>query len=272
MITVTGKIIKIFLPAAFILLFLGIVTFHYLPSVAAENYRSEIKSESKKLEQDLSDLSNTTQAQIFQAPDIPPAENLQDCAQIKDQIAATRKSVEQFSQKAQNLQAFDYPNFSDKYIRAKVTRSQSENISAQTQEILNNYQKLIEYLETINLARISFEAASDQINNSSDALPRAQTELITENLNNAAKQLKDSAPPTELLSTQQSFTTLLSQGKAGVEAFKAGRADSGILLIESSTKEYETNLQNDFYQLVVASHVLKDINTLPDRASSFSDL
>jgi hypothetical protein len=270
--TVTDKTIKLILPVALFTIFAGFVATNYLPSAAAENYQSEVKKESEELAERLDELSNTNQSQIFQTPDTAPAKSLQDCAKIKDQITATSQSVDSFNQKVQDLPSFNYPKFSDKYVRAEVTRSQANNITSQTREVLDNYQKMVEYLAVVSSARVNFESASSLINNPTSTRQISELDRILEDLKFATENLKNSNPPADLQTTKEDFASLLSQASQSTENYRAGQTNNAIQLIEVSANQYETNSRNNLYNLAVSSQILKDITSLPDKANSFSDL
>lgn len=268
-----AKTVKLILPVALLAIIFGFVTMHYLPSAAAENYRSEVKKESEDLGNKLEELSKTNQSQIFQTPDATAAESLQDCTKIKDQIIATRQSVDSFNQKVQDLPSFNYPKLSDTYVRAEVTKSQANNITSQAKEVLDDYQQMVEYLAVVNAARTSFETTSSLINNSTSTPPQPnELNRSLEELKFAAENLKNSKPPADLESTKEDFASLLSQATQSTGNYQAGQVNSAVQLIELSVSQYETNSQNNFYKAFVSSQTLEDVASLPEKASSFSDL
>ncbi len=118
------------------------------PDQDARSYTNRLQSATQPLNDCFEKLSDTTSLDIYYAPDIALKEKQSDVKSVADQVAACRTQLASFDKQAHDLLNLHFAGYTQTYHQAKVNQRQAYDVIGQSQDVLNQYADLADFLNT----------------------------------------------------------------------------------------------------------------------------
>jgi hypothetical protein len=109
------------------------------PDQDARAYTARLQASSRPLQACFEKLADTTQSDIFYAPDIAIKDRQADAATISKQVAICQKELAHFNAVAGELLNLHFSGYTQTYHQAKVNQRQAYDVIGQSSDVLDQY-------------------------------------------------------------------------------------------------------------------------------------
>jgi hypothetical protein len=248
------------------------------PNVDASNYIKGLDSSSKPLESCFTDLAETTQLQLYYAPDIALSEKRQDTATILKQIDTCRKDLASFEDESHQLTNLHFSGFTTKYRQAKVYQRQAFDVAGQSKDVLNQYNVLAGFLSSYYDHIIAFSTYNDELAANKFYLGSAQLNTMAQqaaDLRQRATQIRELDAPAEFNKTKLDTATMMANSATGFEnvvnGYRIGSdqlVETGYNQIDQAAEEYSSTIINLPFTQLTKSYIPKQVAQLPAKVAN----
>jgi hypothetical protein len=248
------------------------------PNQDAKVYVNQLDTSSRPLESCFTDLSQTTQLGIFYAPDIAIEEKRQDTATILDQINTCRAQLNTFDEKSHQLANLHLSGYTPSYQQAKVYQRQAFDIIGQSDDVMNQYAKMANFLSVYYDHIIAFTTYTNELQTTKSYLGNSQLTTIkqqADDLRQRAVQIGELDAPSEFKASQKNTASMLSNAATGLDNVVSGYrfgndylVTSGYQQVDQAIADYDSHVINLPFQELTKSYIPRQVNQLPGKVAN----
>jgi len=272
---------KRYLIAVVVLMAIALLVFAEVvrPNQDAKSYTKRLESASEPLDSCFRDLAETTQQDIFYAPDIDLVVKQKNVKSIQDHIAACRIELGKFNSTAHELLALHFAGYTKTYREAQLNQHHAFNIVSQSEDVMDQYGNMADFLSQYYANLGGFLNTFDALNKAQDSntLSNANRKVSNQaaSLRANAKAIRALKAPTGLADAQNSTATMIEQAATGFENLARGLdgysdtyQNLGYKQIDAALETYDKSVIGKPYEVLKNSYVLKQINALPAKVEN----
>jgi hypothetical protein len=251
------------------------------PGIEAKAYIEHLDAASIQLRSDFNKLSQSTQSQVFNNPDLDSAKRMQELASIKTLIDQTEVQLTSF--KSVSDKFLDLHHIGPAYgsfETAKATRESALNTIFQSNDVLKDYNTLISYTEKYEQINTKLNEKFLNFNSLTDLnlLIGRQQEVTqtSQEMKSYANELKNIPVPIDLKKFNDEAVASINQAARGFDDLAYGLQfanDNNIYYaaseIEQATDKNDTKDNDLFVSVADKSPILKNVVDLPDKLDQF---
>jgi|GEM_PF-1951427 len=252
------------------------------PNQDAKTYTTRLEAASIPLKKCFEKLSDTTTLDIYGAPDIAIAQKQKDLTVIENQINTCHDQLNSFNSQAHKLLSLHFAGYTQTYHQAKVNQRQAYDVIGQSQDVLNQYADLVDFLGTyydnIN-AFISYFGNLQQIEDKGVQPTAATIKILSQQASDLRKRavnlraLKASPGFDPVKTTTADMFESMATGLENVSKGYGGYSDYtttlGISQVDAAVATYDSKVINLPFDQLQHSYVPKQVQQLPVKVENF---
>jgi hypothetical protein len=246
------------------------------PDQDARAYTARLQSASQPLGACFQKLANTTQLDVYYAPDIPIKEKQDNIRTINNQINSCRTQLASFNKQSQDLLNLHFAGYTQTYHQAKVNQRQAYDVIGQSEDVLNQYADMANFLDQYYGhigAFLSYFDNLQTVEKSGAYTSNANIAVLTSQASDLHKRAADirgmpanvSFDPTKP-ATADMFDAMAA-GFDNVVRGYSGYGDYtrnlGFQQVDAAVATYDTTVVNLPFDQLNASYVPKQVQQLP---------
>lgn len=252
------------------------------PNQDASSYTSRLQSSSDPLRHCFEKLSDTTQLDIYGAPDISIDAKQKDVATIKQQITTCRGQLDSFNDQAHRLLNLHFAGYTQTYHQAEVNQRQAYDVIGQSNDVLNQYTDLADFLgqyydhiQAFSNYFQNIQAVESTPGNPSAATVKvlAQQAADLHKRATAIRALKVSPGFEQTRSATADMFDSMATGFDNAARGYAGYSDYytnlGLSQIDAAVSTYDSQVINMPFDQLQVSYVPKQVQQLPVKIQNF---
>lgn len=246
------------------------------PNQDAKSYTARLNASSKPLEDCFRELADTTELDIYYAPDIAINEKQRDVKTIAGQINTCQNELNVFDAQAHKLLNLHFAGYTQVYHEAQVNQRQAYDVVGQSNDVLQQYSELAVFLEQYYAHVDVFLAYFKDVQKIEASYSQPSTASIKVISQQAAdlrkraaiiRQLKAS-PGFEMtkLSTAEMFENMATgfeNTAKGYANYNDNFKNLGFKQVDEAVAVYDSKIINLPFEQLKVSYVPKQVQQLP---------
>ncbi len=259
-------------------LLIGLVVFAEIvrPNQDAAAYTGRLRTASKPLEICFQKLADTTELDIYYAPDIALKDKQKDVKTINAQIDRCRSQLASFDKQAHDLLNLHFAGYTQPYREARVNQRQAYDVIGQSGDVLNQYNELAVYLNDYYNhieAFLSYFNNLQSIESSRSYPTRATIGVLAgqaNDLHGRALVIRNLKTPPSFDSTRLQTADMFDAMAAGFDQTVKGYTsyndyyqNLGFKQVDMAVATYDKTVINLPFQQLKVSYVPKQVQQLP---------
>lgn len=247
-----------------------------LPARMASGYLGQLDESGQQLKTSFKSVGKTTNLTVFNNPDLATQSSQQDFADIDADIEASRKQLAAFGKASNKLTRLPITGYTGSMHTALVQQKHAHTIIAESNDVLNRYQQLSDFLKTYYAYDAAFQSYTSAANNAAnlDALAPETAQLTQQatQLHQFAAALSSAKVPAgyeQLVTTAVPAYNQAAQGlnqlADGLSSGNDDSKDAGIRAVEAAAQTRDANLEGLPVSLSQHIYVFQEVSELPDK-------
>lgn len=259
-----------------ILVIVGLVVFAEIirPNQDAKAYHGRLEVASQPLNDCFKKLGDTTQQDIFYAPDIDLKLKISNVNAIRTQVTACRGQIDEFNKTVQSLLSFKLAGYTSTYRSAQLDQRHAVEMISQSEDVMNQYDEVAAFLQQYYGHLATFLAALDSLNKAEDSNTLSNDNgYLTQqaaSLRAQATAMRALDPPLGFKPSRDTAATMIDNMATGFESLGKGYdtySDSlkslGYKQIDDAVGMYDNTVNGQPYPLLNNAYANKEVNALP---------
>lgn len=257
------------------MLLAAVLYFAAIPTILAVQYQGKFDDNISKTDQALQAVARTSQSAIFTDPSISLTERQEQLKDAADKILSAQASLielEQINQLAQLPAA----NLGNSYRAASVRHKQTRDMTRQSWQVLEQYSRTIQYLQSYTGAQASLQNSLDALNRIRDFNPLKGDSHgmsgIASLMNDHGIILRTQSPPNRFKPLHENMLTNLDRAKDNFTKLSNGLSAGQDEAIYQAVGQLETlTTQTDLHDKVLLvsladkAPTLRQVAELPEK-------
>jgi len=267
--------------AVAVLALVGLLVFAEVirPNRDAAAYASRIEKASAPLQECFQKVADSTQQDLFYSPDVDLEVKRSDVKDIQTSVVECRSKMQDFRKTVGGLLSLPLSGYTKQYRQAQLTQQHAENVLSQSEDILNQYNAMADFLSQYYAHLSNFLAAygslekAEQnytISNRNQFLGKLGASMHAE-----ATALRALKPPVGFTPTRDSAAAMVDQLANGFDNLAKG-FDSysdyykglGYQQVDAAIKAYDKSVIGQPYPVLHDSYLVDQVNSLPSKVEN----
>lgn len=265
------------LAAWVLLLVAGIVYAEIIrPNTIANDYSKRLNAEASRTEKCFENLTKTTELDIFYAPDVKLDTKQKNIATIRQQINTCRQRVATFETVTKGLPTMRFAGYTPTFKEAKVTQRQALDVVGQSNDVMNQYDRMVTFLGNYYTEVDTFLKYTDQLSTLDTGIVTAANAKALEDqatdLETMAKDMRTMDAPNEFSDTKTMTADMFDKAATGFKDVRYGYvnyADTyttlGFTQVDEALKSYDSTIVNSPFDKLTSSYIPKQVMQLPNK-------
>jgi hypothetical protein len=260
---------------AAILLAVGLLVFVEIvrPNQDAKKYTGRLYSASQPLERCFEKLADTTGSKLFYAPDIRFDAKAADTADILRQIATCRTEIKKFDHTARQLLSLRLAGYTPTYRQAKVNQRQALDVIGQSNDVLDQYQRMTTFLAAYYKHTAAFVQYTTALSTEGDWFNNARLQKLSnqaDDLRSRSVAIQQLDAPQEFEPTKNATMAMFAKAADGLDKVVSGytygndfAATDGFKSIDQAVADYDGTVINLPFHQLTTSYIPQQVTQLP---------
>ncbi len=260
-----------------LLLVTGIVYAEIIrPNTAANDYSKRLNAEAGRTEKCFESLTKTTELDIFYAPDVKLDTKQKNIASIRQQINSCRQQVASFESVTKSLPTMRFAGYTPTFKEAKVTQRQALDVVGQSNDVMNQYDRMAAFLSSYYTTVDTFLKYTEQLSTLNTGIVTAANAKVLEDqateLETMAKDMRTMDAPNEFSDTKTLTADMFDKAATGFKDVRYGYvnyADAyttrGFNQVDEALKSYDSTIVNSPFDKLTSSYIPKQVMQLPNK-------
>jgi hypothetical protein len=247
-----------------------------VPRQDAADYLQRLEASGNRLKASYKTIGKTNNLNVFNNPDTAAQTSTQDLATIDSDIQDSQRQLAAFDKVANSLKRPPLTISVGTVHKAEVQQAQAHTIVAQSQDVLNQYQQLSDFLKTYYGYEKAFQSATASVDNVGDlstlSSQTAQLSAQAEQLQEMSAVLASQPAPEGYRSLTTAAAPMYQQASQGFSELAAGlisgsddQTNNGVALIEAAVNTHDSSVAGLPPTLDNTAYVFQEVNELPDK-------